>query len=58
MRVTRLTHYILFDFKNIFIGNPKKNVGYAIKLPIIESVKLAPICSTAAQPLVSERHSP
>ena len=58
MRVTGLTHHTLFDFKKIFIDSLNKNVYYAIKLPIIEFVKLAPISSTAAQPLVSETDSP
>jgi hypothetical protein len=58
MRVTSLTHRILFDFKTIFIGNLKNNIDYAIKFPIIEFVKLATIYSTEAQPLVSERDSP
>jgi hypothetical protein len=58
MRVTSLTHPILFDFKTIFIGNLMKSVEYAIKLPIMEFVKLAAVSSTAAQRLVSERDSP
>jgi len=57
MRVTSLTHHILFDFKTIFTGNLKNNIYYAIKLPIIEFVKLALISSTTVQPLVSERYS-
>jgi len=52
VRVTSLTHHILFDFKTIFIGNLKKKIYYAIKLPIIDFVKFAPISSTAAQPVL------
>jgi hypothetical protein len=58
MRVTSLTHHILFDFKTIFIGNLKNSIDYSIKLPIIEFVKIATINSREAQPLVSERDSP
>ena len=57
MRVTSLTHHILFDFKTIFIDNLKNNIDYPIKLPITEFVKLALISSIAAQRLVSERYS-
>jgi len=49
IRVTSLTHHILFDLKTISIDNLKNNIDYAIKLPIIEFVKLPLISSTAAQ---------